>query len=267
MGRRATVLALTLLLSAAALGARKARNVTLRDGFALGGVEGRLILADSNDVWQFEFAAELGDDKVKLKAGKSLEILPSSALEKATSGAKTAAGGEYRLWGRLTKYQGKNYIYPIYFLPVRSVKRDAAPEPKGDAGKKAIESDPNDPLSLPPEIMKRLKARKIIRTEQLAKRPKLEYDSILADRTGFLARKNEGRYPFEFEFDAIGRNIQRLSIEMLPCQTLELVVDKQGRSLEVVRFRLAAVVTRYKDKYYLLPQRAVPVYSHGNFPR
>ena len=266
MGRKLAALALAFVLSVAAFGKQKPRYA-LRDGLALSGLDGKLIRPKSNDIWFFEFDADLSDDKGRIKAGTAVEVLPSSALEKVTAGiADKQAGEEYRLWGRLTRFRGKNYIFGIYFLPVGKVKQIAPAESKPQENETAP-NDPNDPLTLPPEIMKRLRTRRVIRTEQLRKPPKVEHDSILANRTGYIVRTNKGRFRFAFEFDALGRNLEPLSIVLLPCEALAKAWRAQDGQLDPPRFKIAAVVTRYKGKYYLLAQQATRVYSYGNFPR
>jgi len=265
MGRKPGVLALVLLLSTTAFGEEKSR-CALRDGIALSGFDGRLTRPEEDDIWFFEFESDVNDDRCKIAAGTAIEVLPSSALEKAASTiADKCAGGEYRVWGRLTKYRGKNYMFGIYFLPVSQAEK-TAPEAEPREGKETA-VDPNDPLTLPPEIMEKLKARKIVRPEQLREGLQVEQDMILADRTGFIVSKEGHRFPFDFEFDAVGRNIEPLSIHLLPCQSLEKAWQVQDGELEPARFKIGAVLTSYKGECYLLAQKATRVYSYGNFPR
>ncbi|MBA7686384.1 hypothetical protein ES703_94828 [subsurface metagenome] len=182
----------------ASKGAGTARKTPLRDGFVLTGVDGKLTGTDSNDIWFqdsnegsrrwfFEFDSDIGDDKAVVKAGTSLELLPSAALEKMTADMekrsavspvrsklpKTAAvpsvqtsnGVSYRLWGRVTKYKGRNFIFPIYFLPLGETKK-----PLPSTSQKSREktgpalNDPNDVLTIPKEILNKLTTRKIIRS-------------------------------------------------------------------------------------------------------
>ena len=111
-------------------GAGTARKTPLRDGFVLTGVDGKLTSTDSNDIWFqdsnegcrrwfFEFDSDIS----VIKAGTSLELLPSSTLEKMTADVEKHSGASYKLWGRVTKYKGRNFIFPIYFLPLGKTKR------------------------------------------------------------------------------------------------------------------------------------------------
>ena len=242
------------------------RPVILRDGFVLTGIDGNLINSDNDNRWFFEFNSEITDGNGRLKAGTSVEVLPSAALEKMVEDAASHTTSNYKLWGRITKYNDKNYIFPIYFLPLSKIK---PPQPKAAKTKPQKEApsinEPNDPLAVPDQIVAKLESRRIIRTEQLGKGLQLEQDSILIDRSGFI--KNDSHGKAVFVFDALGRGVQKISLQLLPSQTLQRAQQKQAVELEPVRFNAAGIVTKYKGDYYLLLQRARRIFSHGNFPR
>ena len=69
----------------------------------------------------------IGDKRrrLELKAGQSLELLKSATLEKMIEDAKTRLEADYRLWGKVTKFEGKNYIFAVYFLALRKIDRPA----------------------------------------------------------------------------------------------------------------------------------------------
>ncbi|MGD8501153.1 MAG: hypothetical protein PVJ86_10930, partial [Phycisphaerales bacterium] len=162
---------------ASEFGAETTRETPLlREGFVLRGVDGKLVGPDTNDVWFFEFSSDVNDYRAVVKAGTKLELLPSSALEKMTADVKMRSAATYRLWGgRVTRYKGRNFIFPNYFLPLSKAKK---PEPKTSQGpqQKQREStetppeqkrkwepaldDSNDILAIPQDIMQRLKARR-----------------------------------------------------------------------------------------------------------
>jgi hypothetical protein len=297
MGKRLTILILVFFISTAALGTATARRTLLRDGFVLTGVDGKLTSTDSNDIWFqdsnedshrwfFELDSDVSDDKTVVKAGTSLELLPSAVLEKMTAdmekrttvslvrskspkataapSAGTSKGVSYRLWGRVTKYKGKNFIFPFYFLPLSKLK-ESPTSTSQEVPKKAEPtiSDPNDVLTIPKEILNKLKARKIIRPVKLEKGLELKQDSILADRTGFVVGRGGGR--LVFVFDALGRNVQQISIWLLPSQALERAERRQSVEPDRLRFKIAGIITKYKGNHYLLLERTTRVYSHGNF--
>jgi len=272
MCKRLTILIFASFVSAVVIasgfGAGRARKTTLlQDGFVLAGVDGRLASADSNDVWFFEFDSELSDGKSRIGAGATIELLPSAALEKVTADVKKHSDADHRLWGRVTKYKGKNFIFGIYSLPLSKINRPQSPvsqKPQQQDSGPTI-NEPNDALTIPQEIIDRLKSRRIVRPEQLLKGLELKTDCILADRTGFIRDLGHG---VSFVPDALGRNIQQqISLQLLPCQALEQAQGTQAAEPEPLRFKVAGIVTQYKDEHYLLLQQAIRVYSHENFGR
>ena len=91
----------------------------------------------------------------------------------------------------------------------------------------------------------------------------MKQDSILSDRTGFIKKTADGKWIFEF--DAVGRNTSKVTLDLLPCQTLAAAERKQGKIPGEIRFKISGIVTKYQDRYYLLLQTVNRVYSYGNF--
>jgi hypothetical protein len=265
----------------------------LRDGFAIMRVDGDLIGPDSNDVWSFELASDVNDYRTVIKAGTRLELLPSSALEKMTADKKMRTMATYRLWNsRVTKYKGRNFIFPGFFMPLsKAGKSEPAEMQSGREREQQLALDePNDVLALPQEVIEKLRARRattviskkpiadsneisVDESQPAAEEEKLpddqrytrSSDSIFVDRTAFLVKQNDGR--FLFVPDALGRNVQKLSLHLLPCTALELTELKQAAEPDKVRFKIAGIMTKYKGKNYLLLEKATRTYSHGNFGR
>ncbi|HUW19043.1 MAG TPA: hypothetical protein VMW16_07060 [Sedimentisphaerales bacterium] len=301
------------------------RETALRDGFVLTCVEGRLTPQDSNDEsaawgqrWFFEFDSHVNDGRGRVMAGTRLELLPSSTLEKMTATAEKRSEADYRLWARVTKYKGRNFLLPTYFLSivdpeatpsqaaeqtpvVAHAQSSALPDgqpPEKEApdvpstprsgGEPAI-NEPNDVLTVPQEIMDKLKSRRVVRAARPVERPEavkkveedlnsaknekagpalesgpeLKQDTVLTDRTGFIRVKGEKAY--EFVLDGLGWTVPGVSYGLLPCEALEMAENKQSQELERLRFKAAGIVTKYKGSEYLLLQKATRVYSHGNF--
>jgi hypothetical protein len=268
----------------------------LRDGFSLAGVDGKLIGSDSNDVWFFELNEDVNDYRAVAEAGTRLELLASSTLERMIADAKARSMPTYRLWNaEVTKYKGRNFIYPRYFLPLREPedgkqkKEDGKEDTEAEhqtfdpnASEVAI-NEPNDVLTIPPEIVERLKARRerpmttslrhIMDSNEVpagesssdARSYSRGADSVFVDRTAYLVEQDDGG--FVFVPDALGRNVQRLSLRLLPCEVLELTERTQSAKLEPLRFKITGILTTYKDEQYLLLQKATQTYSHGNFGR
>jgi hypothetical protein len=269
-----TVIFVFVLLSCAALCAEAAQKTTpLRDGFDLTGVDGEL--SGVNGKWFFKFDSEVSDDVGQIDAGAVIELLPSTALEKITTDAQKRAEASYRLWGNVTKYKGSNFIFPIYFLPI-----SAADKPEGSSTQPLSEgrgstsqqqkakiaiNEPNDELAIPEEIVGKLKNRRVLRHEEVKQGLQLKQDSILADRTALLDKRADGQS--KVILDAIGRNIPQISFRLLPCEVLERAQREQSAEPDPVRFKIAGILTQYKGEHYLLLQKAIQAYSHGNFGR
>ena len=268
----------------------------LRDGFALTRVDGKLIGSDSNDVWFFELSEDVNDDRATAEAGTRLELLPSSTLEKMIADVKKRSTPAYRLWNaEVTRYRGRNFIFPRYFLPLRKTedggqkakdknqKTESGPRPYEIGNSEVAIDEPNDILTMPPEIIERFKTRRERPTttslRQIMDSNEVSAgqfpsdtpvytrgsDSVFVDRMAFLVEQDDGG--FVFVPDAFGRNVLKQTLRLLPCEVLELTERNQSAELEPLRFKIAGVLTTYGDEKYLLLQKATRTYSHGNFGR
>jgi hypothetical protein len=307
MGKRLEIFALLFFVVVVPVtlgfGAENPNDNLLWDGFVLTGVNGKLIPAvlpgesekagDSNEPfglrpkpnsnesgWFFKLSADVNDLRAEAPAGTTLELLPSSTLEKLIADVKGRSENTYKLFGWATRYKGENFIFPTYFLPVNTISNqhsqaDLKPEQDGlSALEKEAErpatNEPNDLLTMPKEIMERLSPGRIVRsgtpgqTRNAAKKV-VKRDSILADRSAFLVKQHDDR--LVFVLDAFGRNVRPVSLRLLPCEALETTELVQSEIPVPVRFKIAGIVTEYKGEKYLLLQRAARVYSHGNFAR
>ena len=303
-----SVVLLSGVLIVSAFGAETTGESRLRDGFGLAGVDGGLVRQDSNsgaEQWFFRLQADVNDGRSQVDTGTSLQLLPSSTLEKITIDAAGRVEKSYKLWGRVTKYRGRNFIFPSYFLPLAKTTEPGAPPHEGTKEGQPVDApngiptehteedpnsadntrteqgpafyDSNDVLPIPKEMIERLKEkprlpvkRADIEAVKVAPvRPpehrSIQRDLVLVDRTGFLLEQEES-LPM-FGLDALGRNIQRRSLNLLPCYVLERAEQKQSEEVEPLRFKIAGIVTRYKGIEYLLPERAVQVHSHQSFGR
>jgi hypothetical protein len=307
MEKKPAILILVLFLvtipAVSGFGAEIPRENLLWDGFVLMGVNGKITptglpgksehVSDSNtpfgrnpnlnsgeNGWFYEFADDVNDLRVKAAAGTSLMLLPSSTLEKLITDVNERSANTYRLSGWVTKYKGRNFIFPNHFLPVSTIikqqpRTDQKPEEEIQStlekeSERPAVSEPNDLLAMPKEIMERLKTGRIVRPPTPRRTPKtkkivFEPDSILADRSAFLVKQKDGR--LVFVLDALGRNTKPVSLRLLPCEALELTELTQSAIPQLVRFKIAGLVTKYKGEKYLLLHRAARIYSHGNFAR
>ena len=286
----------------------------LQDGFVLRGVDGEVNGPDANGKLVFKFSVDVNDEKGVVKTGTNLELLPSATLEKIMADINERSAADYRLWGRVTRYKGKNFIFPSYFLPLGKLQQPAqvsqtqesppqeGASPNESVGGRPAEvpsmkereperdiNEPNDVLNIPQEIVEKLRTRRIAqpaisrtgetedvnaveqkagvaegreRKGELEKEREFKQDAILADRTALLVKQDDGR--FVFVLDALGLNTPEVSLRVLPCEALELTEQRQSAEPEPVPFKIAGIMTKYKGKYYLLPQKATRVYSYGN---
>ncbi|MHC4084754.1 MAG: hypothetical protein ACYSU3_08270 [Planctomycetota bacterium] len=298
MGRKLTISYIVLFINVVAIASgfppAKPSQMLLRDGSVLTGVDGRLVTHDSNEAkrnsaperWFFEFESDFSDGKGLIKAGTRLELLPSLVLERMIADANNAPDASYRLGGSLTQYRGKNFIFPTYFLPLAKTKKSKLPasqkSPQQENRPKI--NEPNDVVKIPKELLDKLPdRRKTIehttrpeKSEEIKSEPGRKtksgkkQDSILADRSGFI--RGSGRQAqnswrkVSFVLDALGRKEGKTSLHLLPCQALEQAQHTQTAAPEMLRFKIAGIVTNFKGKKYLLLQRTTRLYSHGNFP-
>jgi len=299
MGKKIAVLILALFVGtgpvAGVFGPEKTSQALLNDGSLLTGVDGKLSSSDGNDVWFFVLASDVNDGQSRLGANTALQLLPSSTLEKMTGDTKQRSGKDYRIWARVTKYKGRNFLFPIYFLPLRKVKDSALAAPPdanlADASQAALvkpapaANEPNGTLAIPKEITDRLSARPTVYRQQPqepnSQREKLQgikQDYILADRTGFISLPSRIGFAYdgltpprtEFVLDGLGLSVQQRTFRLLPCQVLEQAEQQSatgGLRPEQTRLKIAGIVTEYRGDKYLLLQRATRVYSYGNFGR
>jgi hypothetical protein len=265
------------------LSASTTNKTLLPDGLILRDVEGRLVRQDSNDprlrgeklvpvktgVWLFEFDLAITDSKGRVSTKMRLELLSSSVLEQMVADANDGSAAGYRLWARVTKYKDRNFIFPMDFLPLsKSEPLDSLTSQQTGEKARLTVDEPNDELGIPKEILEKLKTRRIsplAGREQPERQIKIKQNSVLTNRTGFLAKCADGN--MVFNFDALGRSIQQTSIRLLPCQALEIAEQIQSAEPDRVRFKIAGIVTEYKGEKFLLLHRATRVYSHGNFGR
>jgi hypothetical protein len=238
----------------------------LRDGFVMMGADGKVVARA--DKWFFEIERDISDGRTVIAAGSKLQILPSSGLEKLVADMAENNRNTYRLYNALvTRYDGQNYLFCDYFVPLAEVS-EPAPEQSGEPNETPTEiriNEPNDAVTIPQEIIEKLRGRRIIRPEKLKKGLELKQDSILTGRTGFIKKNSDGAWVFDF--DAVGRNVSKVSLELLPCRMLDITQQKQTQAPGRVRFEVSGIVTKYHGKYYLLLQTAKRSYGHGNFGR
>ncbi|MGB8226204.1 MAG: hypothetical protein WCE45_04960 [Sedimentisphaerales bacterium] len=231
------------------------RQIALQDGLMLDGIDGKI--SSENGLWYFSVFESLTDGKGSLNTDTPVQILPSGMLEKL-AGVVSDENKNFRIWGKFTRYHNKNFIYLSYFIPVTEANQPPSATEEPDY------ADPNEEKIIPDDVLAMLRPKRTINLAELKKPLSTGSDGIIADRTGFLKKTQDGFY---FNFDAIGRNIDSFSLPLLNCEVLENIIKQQNSSAEPLRYKISAIVTGYKGKNYMLLQRATRAYSHGNFAR
>lgn len=259
----------------------------LREGFVFDGVEGMVTRADEKkDRWLFTPDVDVSDGRGIIKAGQPIELLPSSTLEKITADIEEPKGATaVRLWATVTRYSNrylltgsvledisvhkdffdKNFLLAWYFIPMSAIEE---PQSKTETDESAAESpapakQSQEDAIIPVDVMAMLKPKRMV---NLAKLKKLDItgDVMLADRTGFVVSDQPSKV---LKMDSLGRNVEDISFRLLPCEVLQRTERNLDASAYRQRYRVAGRVTKYKGEFYMLLQRAVRTYNHGNFAR
>ena len=235
------------------------RQGPLRDGHVLLGTRG-IVRPTEDKRWVFLPAEPLTDGRRTIAAGTPIELLRSNPLEKMAalfeSGRQTLG-----VWmtARVTLYRGVNYLYCVHFVPTRSAPVVPAEATPLEATPPA---DPNEPSILPDHIRQRLRPDVVLDLEKLPQMLEGDRDVAMVDRTGYFTGTTSRR---TFVLDGFGRKIEGLSFHVLPDTVLQRTEAMLDASPQRMRFRVSGIVTRYNEEYYLLLQRAVRTYTHGNF--
>jgi hypothetical protein len=235
------------------------RKRPLRDGHVLLGARG-IVRPTEDKRWVFIPAEPLTDGRRTIAENTPIELLRSNPLEKMAalfeSGRQTL-----NVWmtARVTLYRGVNYLYAVHFVPTRTAPVvPAEPEPT----EATAAADPNEPSILPDHIRQRLRPDVVLDLEKLPQMLEGDRDVAMVGRTGYFTDAAGKR---TFVLDGFGRKIEGLSFHMLPDTVLQRTEAVLDASPQRMRFRVSGIVTRYNNEYYLLLQRAVRTYTHGNF--
>lgn len=230
------------------------------EGLLLDGVEGMIRKVEKVDVWQFvPSEAAVLTDEVTWPVGQAISLLPCSVLEQITLMAGDANEIEVRLWGLFTAYDNNNYLYSVFFLPVKTqpAKTEDSTEGNGNG-----DNTDNEESIIPTEILSQIKATKTPDLKTFQQLAKVTGDVNLISRSGYL--KQDGKLKF-FQPDAFGRKINRSQYRLLPCGPLKTTERKMQQAPGRQRYSVSGLVTEYKGRRYILLRRAARTYTHGNF--
>ncbi|MBN2132599.1 MAG: hypothetical protein JW741_24065 [Sedimentisphaerales bacterium] len=258
-----------LLLASAGVAARRGEPKVLREGIVLESVDGTLIGPDANDTWHFELNADANSVEGTIAAGTRFELLPSVRLETLIADVNDRLDSTYRLTATVTRFKRQNFLFPSYYLPLSKLKSDEA-EPNRPAVPEEMQGAERSgaELAIPPDVLEKLQGRAAPAVRRgtptdpntAAQRKKL--GRVMVNWVGVITASNHRPVFLPYGF---GWNVGEVYYKLLPCKTLEQVLQRQEAANEPIRFNIVGLVTEFKGKKYLLLQRAIRVYSHGNF--
>jgi hypothetical protein len=246
------------LLVSAAWGAAKPQDpndIRLEEGFFLDGAQGILLKDAATDTWMFRPAASIELPKEDFPAGKALPMLPCSVLEQMTQMADIQMGLHVRLWAMATKHRHTNYLYAVFFMPLKDM-------PAVTTSDDSPQDQPQDDSIIPADILRQIKnagAPDLHRFQQVAQ---VTGDINLIGRAGYLQKRNGQDL---FVPDAFGQNIERWQFVVLPSASMESAEREMNKMPGRQRFTVSGLVTMYKGQAYILLRRAERTFTHGNF--
>lgn len=230
----------------------------VEEGYLVGGIEGRVVQDPDTMQWEFFPGVQISDGKGLLPADKGIAFLPCSTLEQISRAAGDARSMDMRLWAMVTEFRGRNFLFGLYFLPMKTQDDSAAPKPAEPAP-----AEPQDKESvLPDEILQMMQRTPIPDLKRLDDITVVSTDRNLIHRSGLMSGSDEG---FIFALDAFGRNVEQESYRLLPSKTLERIRRSMQQTLGRQRFVVSGVITQFEGETFLLVRRAVRTYTHGNF--
>jgi len=236
-----------------------AAELLLRDGFHIQAVDGALILETTTGAWFFQSKTDLFDGKHTVGHQRRYALLPTSTLESLILDQQKRATLEYRLWAKVTQYQGKNYLYVTRFLPLRKAAPAPVEAPSPDQGTRTTRSDP---LNIPDAIERDRRTRRLVDRPRPELPPASQPDGLMLDRVGYLASNGGDSV---FVLDGLGRTINARRLTLLPNRLLESLQQQQGAALDRLHFRVVGLITIHQGREHLLLQRVTRVYNYGNF--
>lgn len=258
MNQRYSVLLIVAAAGMAIAAPQKGRPV--EEGYLVAGIEGQIVKSADGKEWAFVTAEPITDGKGQMPSNKGVPLLPCSTLEQMVGLVKDAAPLEVRLWAVATEHRGKNYLYSLYFLPL---KEQAAQQPETPAPQETEPAAKKEKESvLPTEILQMIQKNAIPDLKRLDALAVTTGDCNLIGRTGLVRMAEETAV---FKADAFGQNVGDGTFELLPCKPLEEVLRAVKRTPGRQRYIVSGVMTQYAGKNYLLLRRATRTFTHGNF--
>ncbi len=240
----------------------------LPEGAVLRSVDGNLVPVDANDVWLFELSDDVNVADVQVPAGTRLELLPSATLGQMIADANERLVPQYRLVGQVTRYDGRNFVLASYYLPLSKLKDADEPAQMQETPAMTSAGQTGSALAIPDEALELLRSRRPVRGQQHADANAYGVSvrsaptRMLVNQTGSIELHQDRWW---FAPDGLGWNVAPVRYELLPCSMLEQTQRIAVVSSGLIRFNVSGLVTEYRGSKHLILERAVRVYSYGNF--
>jgi len=251
---------LAIMIVGAGAFAAPQRGRPVEEGYLVAGVEGQITKDPNENRWQFFPTAQVTDGKGMITTEKGVMLLPCSVLEQMTRLAGEETSFQVRLWAVVTEYRAKNYLYSLYFLPMKDQPQETPPRPVEPKEPTSAQPAPKESV-LPTEILQMIQKAPVPDLKRLDEVVIVTSDRNLIHRTGLMQTSEDGLL---YKPDAFGQNVGRGVYQLLPCQMLEQIERSRqipGRQ----RYIVSGVVTDYEGKSCLLLRRATRTFTHGNF--
>jgi len=250
-----------------ALAKQQDKPVLLSEGVLLTAAQGNLVKHVNERTWSFRVKDAFSVGEIKLKAGTRFTLLPSAVFEAMLADQEEHANATYLLWARVTRYKGRNHLFPLSFMLLNET--ELAPAKSDDTSatenKEQVSAKTTAEDELIPEFITKLRqGSSVVRARTARTHMKVVPNKIALDRTGYLKQQAQA---WVFVHAGLGQNRQTQQVRLLPCALLESMEQQQALSPEILYFRVAGMRTLFKGQTYLLLRRATRAYSHGNFKR
>lgn len=230
----------------------------LRDGLYAKSVQGRMVTTGDAGPWFLKLASDIKDQNTVVPVGTRLELLPCSTLEVLLEDGRVEPETEVRVWAKVTRYQGKNYLFLMNYVGLSARPQAAATAQVVDANAPVKV----DRLQIPEAIKKQAAQQRVVHAPAVAKEGTGSTSKILINRFGHVKTEKQKKL---FVFHGLGYSMGDDPVQVLPSAALARIESLQDRGVGPYRFSIAGMSTRFRGRSYLYLQRAFRVYSHGNF--
>jgi hypothetical protein len=231
-------------------------------------------LAPAGTWWTF-----ISDDPSEVPA---LKLLPDASLESMVRTVTgTSAKLSFEVSGEITVFEGENYLLPRVAIRSRPVDQPASqPEAVGETGGDGKSTRQAPALDAPPEDLLRLlqaeePPAQVVSINELPAPPTphdiagtpgplVPEGSPIVERPGRIIRRGDW---WTFVFESDHPDCPEPPMRVLPCRSLELMVEAAQRETSGLVFIVSGRATVFENNNYLLPRIARLRIDSGNLSK